>query len=186
MRIIAGQYKGRTLQAPKGRDTRPTADRTRESLFNVLIHGVGLDFTNLSVVDLFAGSGGLGLEALSRGAGRITFVDFDRQALKCAQGNAASLGEAKRVLCLKLDATRLPPPPRAAEAPCGLAFLDAPYGQGLTQPALLGLAQRGWLAGDAVVVVEVGAEEPLMIGPGFEQLDDRTHGAARVVVLRRG
>lgn len=164
---------------------RPTSDRTREALFNILEHGVsGFTLTDLSVVDLFAGAGGLGLEALSRGARHVTFVDTDRDALQCCRRNAGTLGEVKNVAFLKLDASRLPPPARITGAPCGLAFLDPPYGKGLVPPALLGLATKGWLEDGAIVVVEVGAKEPLEIPPGFMLLDERTYGAARVILLR--
>ncbi|GAB6051544.1 16S rRNA (guanine(966)-N(2))-methyltransferase RsmD [Magnetospira thiophila] len=185
MRLIAGRHKGRSLQAPPGRSTRPTADRTRESLFNVLIHGLGVRFEGIAVLDVFAGSGALGLEALSRGAARATFVDLDRQALRVVRDNAATLGETERVLCLKMDATRLPVPPAAVAAPCALAFLDAPYGKGLSEPALRSLDQQGWLAPGAWVVVEMGAAESLAVGSEFERRDERTYGAARLLMLRR-
>jgi len=164
---------------------RPTSDRTRESVFNILAHGIpDFAFDGVSVVDLFCGTGALGLEALSRGAARATFVDADAAALKCAKENAARLGEWRNVLTLRLDATQIPPPPLAAHAPCALALLDPPYGQGLLVPALQGVAARGWLAENAVVVAEMGAKEPFEPPRGFQLLQERTYGAAKVVFLR--
>lgn len=187
MRIVAGRFKGRRLEAPGGRELRPTSDRARESIFNVITHGLAdwegtLD--GASVVDLFAGTGALGLEALSRGARHATFVDSTGAALAVVKKNAAHLGVWRETTLLKLDATRLAPPPLAAQAPCAVAFLDAPYGKELTAPALAGAARQGWLADGGMAVVEVGADEPLLTGPGFRQLDERAYGAARVVFLQ--
>jgi 16S rRNA (guanine966-N2)-methyltransferase len=185
MRVIAGTYGGRRLQAPPGTDTRPTADRVREALFNILEHGLdwtGLD--NARVIDGFAGTGAFGLEALSRGAACATFLDVDGAALLAIRRNAAAMGEARNVALLKLNATRLPPPPAAASAPCDLAFLDPPYESGLAVPALQGLTARHWLGPGAIALVEVSAREPLGPPPGFTLLDERTYGAARLVFLR--
>ena len=183
MRIVAGRHRGRRLAMPPG-DVRPTADRVRESVFNVLVHGFEWDgFEDRGVVDLFAGTGAFGLESLSRGAARAVFVDTNAAALLAIRRNAAALGEAGTTVTLKLDATRLPPPPRAAEASCALAFLDPPYGSGLAIPALACLAGRGWLTPGGVAVVEVAAREPLQPPAGFAVFDERTWGAARVVFL---
>lgn len=184
MRIVGGRHRGRPLRVPPG-SVRPTADRVREAVFNILAHGLDwAGFEDARVVDLFAGSGALGLEALSRGAARVTFVDTDGAALHGIRRNAAALGEARAITLLKLDATRLPPPPRLAEAPCALAFLDPPYESGLAPPALKGLAARGWIADGALSVVEVAAREPLDAPPPFSVVDERVYGAARVVFLR--
>ena len=185
MRIVGGKHKGRALSAPRGRDTRPTSDRTREAIFNILEHGSPeLDLEGLSIVDLFAGTGALGLEALSRGVRHATFVDRGPEALKCCRANAAALGESRNVAFLKLDASRLPPPARIVDAPCGLAFLDPPYGQDLAVPALRGLAARGWLEDGAVCVLEVGTEEEPQVPRGYSVIDDRAYGAARILFLR--
>lgn len=185
MRIVAGRHRGRTLKSLPGPGLRPTSDRTRESVFNILAHGVpGFAFDGISVADLFCGTGALGLEALSRGAARATFVDADAAALKCAKENAARLGEWRNVLALRLDAAQIPPPPLAAEAPCALAFLDPPYGSGLLVPALQGLAACGWLSENAIVVAEMGAKEPFEPPRGFALLQARTYGAAKVAFLR--
>jgi 16S rRNA (guanine966-N2)-methyltransferase len=185
VRIVAGKHRGRPLLAPTGKAIRPTADRTRESLFNVLAHGVpGFAFEGASVVDVFAGTGALGLEALSRGAAHATFIDSDPAALHVIRQNAAKLGEWRAVTLLKLDAGHLPPPALAAKAPCRLAFLDPPYGENLLVPALQGLAARGWLAADAIAVAEIGAKEHLDPPKDFALIDERAYGAAKIVFLR--
>jgi 16S rRNA (guanine966-N2)-methyltransferase len=186
-RIISGKHRGRALKVPAGGAVRPTADRVREALFNILTHGIDWPgFDGASVLDVFAGSGACGLEALSRGAEQAVFVDTDGAVLLTIRRNAAAIGEARTVTMLKLDATRLPPPPGAAKAPCALAFLDPPYETGLASPALQGLATRHWLAPGAIAVVEVAAREPLAVPPGYAPLDERTYGAARLVFLRLG
>jgi 16S rRNA (guanine966-N2)-methyltransferase len=185
MRIIAGKHRGRAIRVPRTEGCRPTADRVRESLFDILQHGVnwrGLEGAH--IIDAFAGTGAYGLEALSRGAARATFLDVDRAALMAIRRNAAAIGEARSIMLLKLDACRLPPPPGAAAAPCHLAFLDPPYESGLAMPALQGLASKRWMAVGAIVVVEVAAREPLATPPGFEVLDERVYGAARLVFLQ--
>lgn len=185
MRIVAGRHRGRTLLVPEGRSLRPTADRVREAVFNILAHGIdGFDFEGIAVIDVFAGTGALGLEAMSRGAAHVTFIDHDHEALNCARKNAAQVGEWRNATLLRLDATRLPPPPLAAKAPCALAFLDPPYGEGLAIPALQGLAAKGWLAKDGIAVVEIGAKEDLEPPRGYALLDRRTYGAAQVLFLK--
>ena len=114
------------------------------------------------------------------------FVDTDITALNCAKGNAGVCGEGRNVTALKLDAGRLPPPPRAAKTPAPLAFLDAPYKQNLTGPALLGLAHKGWLAPGAIVVVEVAADEEIPLATGYEPLEERDYGAAHMAFFRYG
>ncbi len=186
MRIVGGRHRGRKLAAPRGTDVRPTSDRARESLFNVLAHGLDVEWDGLSVLDVFAGTGALGLEALSRGAAHATFIDRDRGVLHGIRRNGAALGEWRNIALLAIDATRLPPPPRAAATPCGLAFLDPPYESGLGVPALQGLVSKGWLADGAVCTVEVAAREVLDPPKGFSPIDARTYGAARIVFLRFG
>ncbi len=191
MRIVGGAQKGRKLQAPAGRRLRPTSDRAREAMFNVVAHGLdgwatseSGGFEGKSIVDLFAGAGGLGLEGLSRGAAHATFVDVDKGHLAIIQKNAAELGRWRDITLLKLDATRLPPPARAVGAPCAVAFLDPPYGQGMASAALLGLTAKGWLAAGGLAIVEVAADEPLETPSALTLLDERTYGAARVVFLQ--
>ncbi|WP_448207562.1 16S rRNA (guanine(966)-N(2))-methyltransferase RsmD [Azospirillum sp. sgz302134] len=185
MRIVGGRHRGRRLAAPGGRDTRPTTDRTREAIFNILAHADwGPDGADLIdgavVVDAFCGTGALGLEALSRGAEHGSFLDMGRPALDAVRTNIAELGETERAAVLRADATKPPPPKR----PCTLAFLDPPYGQGLAPRALEGLAKAGWLAPGAVLVVEVGERDPLPPPPGFVALDERRYGDTRVHFLR--
>ena len=184
MRIVAGAYKGRRLEAPEGRDVRPTSDRVREALFNILYHGLEADLEDATVLDVFAGTGAMGLEALSRGALRATFLDNDPIAVKFIQRNAGRVGAARDVTVLKLDVTMLPAPPLVTEAPCAFAFLDPPYGTGLAAPALEGLMRRKWIASGTLCTVEVAAKEPFAAPPGFTVLDERRYGAARVIFLK--
>jgi len=185
VRIIGGKYKGRTLSAPPGRDVRPTSDRAREGIFNILAHSIDWDgFQGQTVLDVFSGTGALGLEAMSRGATHGVFIDNDPTSLKCLRTNAGALGEASNITALKLDVTRLAPPPRIANAPLGLAFLDAPYGSHLSDQTLLGLYHKGWLRPEAIVVVETGKDDPLTIPRDMQPLDARTYGAAQVTFLK--
>jgi len=188
VRIVAGRHRGRPIRLAKGEGIRPTSDRAREAAFNILTHGldwVGFDAT--AALDVFAGTGAYGLEALSRGCASATFIDSDPDALIGIRRNAAALGEAGAITLLRLDASRLPPPPpRTAGTPCALAFLDPPYESGLAVPALQGLASRRWIDAGAVCLVEVAARELLAAPPGYAVLDERTYGAARVVFLRCG
>jgi len=185
MRIVGGDWRGRPLKAPAGRGTRPTADRVRESIFNILAHGrVSFVFQEARVLDVFAGSGSLAFEALSRGAEHATFIEKDRTAIHTIQHNAGVLGVGRTIVVLPLDGARLPVPPIKAKAPFNLLFMDAPYDQGLTQPALLGLINKGWLAPEAVMVVETSAHETLIVPTAFEFIDERRFGAANVSFLR--
>jgi len=164
---------------------RPTSDRAREALFNILSHGKfaasGLPFAERPVLDAFAGTGALGLEALSRGASEAVFIESEREALAALRRNVGALGEGDQAQIIAGDATR---PPRATLA-CAVAFLDPPYKSGLAAPALGALAAAGWLTRDALVVIEVAAREDLPPVPGFTMIDERVYGAARLVCLRR-
>jgi 16S rRNA (guanine966-N2)-methyltransferase len=185
LRIVGGVHRGRRLVAPPGEVVRPTSDRAREALFNILSHGdfaaSGLIFADRPVLDAFAGTGAFGLEALSRGASAAVFIENNRQALAELRRNVAALGEEGRAQIVAGDATR---PPRAA-LPCALALLDPPYRSGLAAPALGALAAAGWLAPDALAVIEVAAREELLPPPGFTVMDERVYGAARLVFLSR-
>ena len=186
MRIVGGRHRGRRLSVPPGDAVRPTSDRAREALFNILSHGrlaeTGLPFADAVVLDAFAGTGALGLEALSRGAAEAVFIERDRDALMALRRNVESLGETHRGRIIAGDAAR---PPRAAIA-CAVAFLDPPYRSGLAGPALTALAAAGWLAAEALVAIEIAAREELPPVEGFTLLDERRYGAARLVLLRRG
>lgn len=183
MRIIAGAFRGRSLVAPKGHSTRPTADRVRQAMFNVLEHAPwGRPLAGARVLDLFAGSGALGLEALSRGAAFCQFIDQDADARAAISANLRSLGCDAQARLSGGDADRLA---SHAETPFDLAFLDPPYDQGLDEAALARLAAGGWLAEDALAVVERGADEPALAVAGYKVLDTRRWGAARVWFLSR-
>lgn len=185
MRIVAGSFRGRPLVAPKGHSVRPTADRTRQAIFNILEHAAwspGLE--DLRVIDLFAGAGGLGLEAISHGAAFCRFVEMEEMALGAIRANAASLGVADRVAVERRDAARLSTRPPGGQPPFDLAFVDPPYGKGLGEAALRALAAGGWLNEGAIVVLERGWRDPAPTPEGYEQLDERHWGAARVSFLR--
>ena len=185
MRIVGGSHRGRRLEAPAGRALRPTADRVRESIFNVLMHGgarIGHAdaLVGARVLDSFAGTGAMGLEAVSRGAVHASLMDNDRDALDCCRANAAALGEQGNVTVLQGDCLDPVRPPQA----CRLVFLDPPYGAGLARPALEALAAAGWIADGALIVVELAAKEAFAPPDAATLLDERRYGAARIVFLR--
>ena len=185
MRIVAGSHRGRRLSAPPGETVRPTSDRAREALFNIMSHGTlaaeGVPYAGVGVLDAFAGTGAIGLEALSRGAAAAVFIEQDREALAILRKNIDALRERSRTQIVPGDATR---PPRATSS-CAVAFLDPPYRSGLAASALAALRAAGWLAPEALAVVEIGAREELAPPAGFTLLDERVYGAARLVFLRR-
>lgn len=179
MRIIGGAWRGRALAAPPGEATRPTADRVRQALFDRLLHAPWAGraaIEDASVLDVFAGTGALGLEALSRGAATAVFIERDRAALAALAANIAACGAEDRCRVVAGDACR-PPPGRAAT----LVLLDPPYGQDLLGSALPALQAAGWIAPDALVVAEVGREDAL---PPVPIVADWTHGAARMLAWR--
>ncbi|MCS6987627.1 MAG: RsmD family RNA methyltransferase [Sphingomonadaceae bacterium] len=177
MRIVAGRWRSRRLVAPEGRRTRPTADRVRETLFAMLGSRLG-DWAGLAVLDLFAGSGALALEALSRGAAEALLIDTDPAARRAAEANIRALGAPARVW--PVDATRLPPAPRAF----GLVLADPPWGRGLAGPALVAALAQGWIAPGAWVAVETGRAEDVDV-PGLEPVVTRAVAASRLHLLRR-
>lgn len=176
MRIVAGRWRGRPLVAPAGAATRPTADRVREALFSMLASRLG-SFEGLAVLDVFAGTGALGLEALSRGAARATFVETDRGALDALRANIAKLGAEATVLPQRAEGLG------RANVAHHLAFLDPPYDQGLAGPTLTRLATQGWLAPHAWVSVETGRDMSIDVD-GFAVDATRDHGKARLHLLR--
>ena len=188
MRIVSGLYRGRALAAPAGQSTRPTSDRARQAVFNVLEHAPWSDgLADRRVIDLFAGSGALGLEALSRGAAFCLFVETDPAARGAIRDNVEALGHGElfgRTRIHRRDATDLGAKPAGDGEPFDLAFLDPPYGQGLGERALAQVAGGGWLAKGALAVLERGASEAAPSTSGFDLLDARTYGAARVFFLR--
>ena len=172
MRIIAGKWRGRPIVAPAGQATRPTSDRTREALFSMLASRLG-SFEGIAVADLFAGSGALGLEALSRGAARCTFVETDRAALDAIRRNLAALGGEGQILAVRAEQARI-------AGPLDLALLDPPYRSGLAAPALAGLP----LVAGGYAAIETARDEPVS-AVGFEEEATRVHGKARITLLRR-
>ena len=181
MRIVSGRWRGRTLQGPKSQAVRPTADRLRESLFNILIHGYGDPVTGARVLDLFAGTGALGLEALSRGAAFALFVDDGTEARALLRQNVEALGAGGATRIFRRDAAKLGP--AHPLEPFSLVFVDPPYGKGLAEQALISARAGGWLAEDALIVVEekVGA---FALPEGFEETDRRGYDDTEFVFLR--
>ncbi|OYY91368.1 MAG: 16S rRNA (guanine(966)-N(2))-methyltransferase RsmD [Sphingomonas sp. 28-66-16] len=176
MRVIAGRWRGRPLAAPKGDATRPTADRTREALFSMLVSRVG-SFEGLAVADLFAGSGALGIEALSRGAATCLFVEQDRPAIDALRANLAKLGATGDVRPMSVLSLGVAP------APLDIIMMDPPYGSGAGAVALDKLTRLGWIGPASWVSIETAFNEPVTV-PGFAIDADRTHGRARLTLLR--
>ncbi|MGA0606355.1 16S rRNA (guanine(966)-N(2))-methyltransferase RsmD [Phenylobacterium sp. VNQ135] len=185
MRIVSGDFRGKALVTPPGQGTRPTSDRARQALFNILEHAAWSDgLRDRRVIDLFAGSGALGFEALSRGAAFCLFVETDEAARGAIRENVDSMGLFGRTRVHRRDATQLGLRPGADGPAFDLAFLDPPYGKGLAEVVLAKLAEGNWLSPGALAVVERGAAEPPLEVPGYENLDVRTYGAAKVWFLR--
>jgi 16S rRNA (guanine966-N2)-methyltransferase len=178
MRIIAGKLRGRRLLAPKGDAIRPTGDRAREALFDILEHGAP-PLRDAAFLDLFCGTGAVGLEAHSRGAAQVLLIDHDRAALKLAEANIARLGVSPGVRLLARDATLLGPAPH----PFDLVFLDPPYRSGLAAAALESLAD-GWLGEGARLIVELAARDDLDLPPGYTLERERRYGGAKFLFLR--
>lgn len=176
MRIVAGQWRGRPLVAPKGDATRPTADRTREALFSMLLSRVG-SFEGLAVADLFAGSGALGFEALSRGAASCLFVEQDRAALDALRANADKLDVRPDIRATSVLA--LGPAPK----PMDLILMDPPYGTGAGAVALDKLARLGWTGPATWISIETAKAETLEVA-GFAIDAERIHGKAKLTILR--
>ena len=177
MRIISGHWRGRAIVAPEGQATRPTADRVREALFSMLASRLG-SFDGLRIFDGFAGTGALGLEAMSRGAAHGTFVDNVPAAVKALRANIAGMKFTADVIAGSVQTIGTAP------APCHLIMLDPPYASGLGDTALVRLAERGWIAPHALVSVETSRKEVLT--SAYEVLAVRDHGKARLHLLRAG
>ena len=185
MRIVSGKYRGKALAAPKGEATRPTSDRARQAIFNILEHAAwSSGVRDARVIDLFAGSGALGFEALSRGATFCLFVETDEAARGAIRENVEATGLFGLTRVHRRDATDLGLRPGSDGPAFDLAFLDPPYAKGLGEVALAKLAAGSWLAPGAVVVFERGVGEADFAVDGFEPLDARDYGAARVHFLR--
>jgi 16S rRNA (guanine966-N2)-methyltransferase len=182
MRIVGGRLGGRTLAAPKSQAIRPTSDRLRESLFNILAHGYGDPITGARVLDLFAGTGALGLEAMSRGAAFALFIDDGAEARALMRQNVEALGLGGVTRIFRRDATRLGAV--HPNAPFGLVFLDPPYRKGLAEKSLVSLRDGGWLAPDALVIVEEAADAAFATPQGFEEVERRRYDDTEFTFLR--
>ncbi|MFZ4808248.1 MAG: 16S rRNA (guanine(966)-N(2))-methyltransferase RsmD [Hyphomicrobiaceae bacterium] len=182
MRIVAGRLRGRPIATPAHDGLRPTSDRVRESLFNILAHAIpGFELDGAKVIDLFAGTGALGLEALSRGAAFCLFVEDDADARALIRRNVEDFGLSGVTKIFRRDATSLGP--AGSRGGMTLAFLDPPYGKGLAEKALVALTE-GWLATGAVVAVEERADVTVAPPAGFTALDHRVYGETQVLLLR--
>jgi len=187
LRIVAGKLKGRAIVAPEGQGTRPTSDRARQAIFNVLEHAAWAEpLVGARVMDLFAGSGALGFEAMSRGAAFCLFVETDEAARGAIRENADTFGVMGATRVHRRSAIDLGARPGSDGEAFDLAFLDPPYGKGLGEQSLLRLLEGNWLKPGALVVFERGSDEPEIETPGCERLDARDYGAARVLFLRAG
>ena len=183
MRIVAGRFKGRPLATPKSDAIRPTSDRVRESLFNILSHGIEeFAVEGARVLDLFAGTGALGLEAVSRGAASCLFVEEDAEARGLIRSNVEALALTGITKLFRRDATHLGPAGKMGQF--DLVLLDPPYGEGLGEAALASAIEGGWLAPGAVVVLEERASVTVSLPPALALLDRRVYGDTQVVISR--
>jgi 16S rRNA (guanine966-N2)-methyltransferase len=185
MRVVAGKFRGARIEAPKGQATRPTSDRVRQALFDVLTHGApGLDLAALRVLDLFAGSGALGLEALSRGARFCLFIEENAEARAAIRRNVEALGLTGATKIWRRDATKL------GEAgtlqPFDLVFCDPPYGKGMGALALGAAQQGGWVAKRAIAVLEERADLDIAWPAPFQEIDRRRYGDTAIAIARAG
>ncbi len=188
MRITGGKMGGRSLATPSDHRVRPTSDKVRQAIFNILAHqdfGEGFTVEGARVADLFAGTGALGLEAISHGAAFALFVDISAESRALVHRNVEALGLTGVTKIWRRDATRLGPMAAGSGGPFDLVFLDPPYRQNLIAPALASLRDGGWLAPGAVIVAESAADEDAFATPaGFTNLDERIYGETRVTFLR--
>jgi 16S rRNA (guanine966-N2)-methyltransferase len=182
VRIVGGRLRGRALAAPKSQRIRPTADRLREALFNILMHAYDNPIAGARVLDLFAGTGALGLEAVSRGAAFALFVDEEAEARALMRQNVEALGVAAATRIFRRDATKLGP--AHPVEPFSLVFLDPPYGRGLAEAALVSAREGGWLTSEALIVVEESVEAGFKAPEGFEELERRRYDDTEFTILR--
>ena len=182
MRIVGGRFGGRALAGPRSDAVRPTSDRLRETIFNILAHGYDDPVPGARVLDLFAGTGAMGLEALSRGAAFACFVEEGAPARGLIRQNVETLGLAGVTRIFRRDATRMGQ--AAPNAPFSLVFCDPPYGKALVAPALASCAKGGWLAPETLVVVEEALGVEVVLPAGFVELERRDYGETRVVFGR--
>ena len=182
MRVVGGRLRGRNLATPTSREIRPTADRLRESLFNILVHAYANPVEGARVLDLFAGTGALGIEAISRGAGFALFVDNGAEARALLRNNVEALGLGGVTKVFRRDATELGP--AHPVEPFSLVFLDPPYGKGLAEKALASLRDGGWLTKEALLVVEEAKAAAFTAPEGFVELERRAYDDTEFVFLK--
>lgn len=184
MRVVGGRLRGRTIASPSSQAIRPTADRLRESLFNILTHAYGDPVSGARVIDLFAGTGALGIEAVSRGATFTLFVDNGAEARALLRSNVETLGLGGVTKVYRRDAADLGP--AHPVEPFALAFLDPPYGKGLAEKSLASLRDGRWLVPDALVVVEEAKAAAFVAPAGYEELERRVYDDTEFVILKAG
>lgn len=186
MRIVGGEFRGRSLSAPEGRNTRPTSDRARQAVFNILEHAEFAPALNdARVMDVFAGSGALGLEALSRGAAFCLFVDTDDEARGAIRDNVEAFGLFGVTRIHRRDATQLGVRPGPASEAFDLVFMDPPYHKGLVLPAMEALQKGRWITPEALLVVEMAADEDLFVTDLWHVIDSRHYGPAQVFFVKQ-
>lgn len=182
MRIVAGKFRGKQLTSPQSQDIRPTSDRVRESLFNILASRIGPNFDGVRVLDLFAGTGALGLEAMSRGAAMCSFVDTGAEARGLIRGHVEAMGLGGKTKVLRRDADDLGR--TQSFEPFNLIFLDPPYGKGLGEKALASARAGGWIADDATIVLEEKRGAEVELPEGFSVEDSRDYGDTTIRIIK--
>jgi len=186
MRIVGGRFKGRNLSTPEGQTTRPTSDRAREAIFNILAHASWApEIEGARILDVFAGSGALGLEALSRGAAFCLFVETDAFARGAIRDNVENFGLFGTTRVHRRDATQLGPRPGTETEGFDFVFLDPPYRMGLGEKALDALLAGNWIKENSVIVFERGRDEDDFVTGVWEKINTKTYGAAEVLFLRK-
>jgi len=184
MHVISGKYKGRRIETLPGKEIRPTTGRAKEAMFNILTHGrfygEASPLPGARVIDIFCGSGALGLEALSRGAEHVTFVDENPKALEITRKNIEHIGVTGSADFLRADSTRVPP---TRKDPCTLAFVDPPYETGVAAKAVENLISGKWLAPGAIIVIEQSKREDLKTPVGCTGLDERIYNSTKIIIL---
>ncbi len=177
MRIVAGKYRGKKLYTPEGKDVRPTSERAREAVFNILNSRRGNDYSDIKLADIFAGTGAFGLEAISRGVAEVTFVDINTNLV---QKNAKMFEkEQNKIKIIKASVLNLP----VARTKFNMVYMDAPYDKGLTEVALEQLVAKNWLEEKALCIVEVKQNERFEISDDFDLIDERAYGLAKILFL---
>lgn len=182
MRIIAGKYKGKKLIAPEGLDVRPTSDRARESVFNILMNKLDRPISDYKIIDLFAGTGAFAFEALSRGVSKACLVESSSKSILYIKKNLENLNDAKnKVQILNQDATKLP---KNIGEKYNLVFMDAPYNKSLSEPALVSLIKNSWLDSGAIIIIEIDKNENFEIPKELSLIDERIYGKAKFIFLK--